>query len=243
MIILIILNIILFVGNKKPEKLETFNESGDREEIDEGEVLASPEKNPNFYPKKAVANLKPGQRFFVLNGQNLFPAYPFPSFNAIPHGIEPLKYEQAPPHQEFLPQQQIPTFDQQYPYFLRNPVHYTQNEQFQGQNVAALHQPQSAPFAHQPQEGFPGFPFSSGTGELPLQKLEAKQNDKNTEGNTPLNENYDSQYLVGGSISKVPLRYYQYETSALTPENDDSVVVDAKQQNSEKKHASTKGTP
>lgn len=227
---------------KKPEKLETFNE-----DAGEQEILATADRNPNLLPKKSVSSLKPGQRFFVLNGQNLFPSYPVHTFNGIPQGVEPLKYEQAP-QQDFLPQQQqIPAYEQflqtqqQYPFYLRSPINYAHNElnsQLPSQNVISLNQPQDfkaneAPqqFSFTQQESYPAFPYSSAGN---LQKLETREKDPGS----GLNENYNSEYLVGGSISKVPLKYYQYETTRLGPENDDSVVIDAKDQ-SEKKPTSS----
>ncbi|KAG5889595.1 hypothetical protein JTB14_024016 [Gonioctena quinquepunctata] len=66
---------------RKPEKLETFDESkGDYpfKTAGEADVLEAADKNPQFINGNA---LKPGYRFFVLNGDNLFQNIPnFPNY-------------------------------------------------------------------------------------------------------------------------------------------------------------------
>ncbi|KAF5273644.1 hypothetical protein FQR65_LT04644 [Abscondita terminalis] len=61
----------------RPQKIETFDEVESGEEVDD---LEQAEKIPNnFYPKKAFPNrpvLKPGQQFFILNGNTLFSNVP-----------------------------------------------------------------------------------------------------------------------------------------------------------------------
>ncbi|KAK4879224.1 hypothetical protein RN001_007370 [Aquatica leii] len=61
----------------RPQRIETFDEVESGEEVDDFEQA---EKNPNnFYPKKAFPNrpvLKPGQQFFILNGNTLFSNVP-----------------------------------------------------------------------------------------------------------------------------------------------------------------------
>lgn len=142
-----------------------------------------------------------------------------------------------PQQQQQQQQQQIPGFEQylqtqqQYPFFLRSPINYAHNElnsQLPSQNVVSLNQPQDfKTFA--PQETYPAFPYAP-------QQYEARENEKNPEAG---NENYSSEYLVGGSISKVPLKYYQYETTRIGPETDDSVVIDAKSQDEKKSSLSS----
>lgn len=68
------------------------------------------------------------------------------------------------------------------------------------------------PFLLQQQGFYPGF-----------ERLQQEQRQQQEEKKAA-----DTEYLVGGNISKVPLRYYQYETTRVAAEGDDSVVVDAK---------------
>ncbi|XP_044266653.1 uncharacterized protein LOC123012659 [Tribolium madens] len=86
-------------GDKKPEKLETFDEiDNSKKQATEAEVLAAADRNPAFNTR---TNLRPGQRFFILNGQPLFSNFPYN--NQIYPGINPnLKYAQVTPN--FVPQ-------------------------------------------------------------------------------------------------------------------------------------------
>ncbi|KYB27727.1 uncharacterized protein LOC658244 [Tribolium castaneum] len=86
-------------GEKKPEKLETFDEpDNSKKQATEAEVLAAADRNPAFNTRP---NLRPGQRFFILNGQPLFSNFPYN--NQIYPGINPnLKYAQVAP--SFVPQ-------------------------------------------------------------------------------------------------------------------------------------------
>ncbi|KAL3281230.1 hypothetical protein HHI36_004444 [Cryptolaemus montrouzieri] len=107
----------------KPEKLETFNETPAATEADGLEETEKPQpqpKTPNVDP------IKPGHRYFVLNGQPLF-NYPFSLYQ--PQSINPedvLKYSQTFPNsgpQEVpvpvIPAAQNPAF--QNPQLLQNP--------------------------------------------------------------------------------------------------------------------------
>lgn len=135
-------------SDKKPEKLETFNEPAKETDKTQGageqEFLASADKYPNPLLKKTTTSLKPGQRFFILNGQPLFSNYPFqPYSNNERIELKPTLSAQAQANQdfplyrqdEFLPQsfEQFPGFSQQSSvlplgqsalpnYFLRNSV-------------------------------------------------------------------------------------------------------------------------
>ncbi|XP_068904936.1 uncharacterized protein [Tenebrio molitor] len=83
-------------GESKPEKLETFNEDDNsKKQGTEADVLAAADRNPAFNPK---TNLRPGQRFFILNGQPLFSNFPYN--NQLYPGVHPsvnLKYAQIAP--------------------------------------------------------------------------------------------------------------------------------------------------
>ncbi|XP_057653101.1 uncharacterized protein LOC130891978 [Diorhabda carinulata] len=70
----------------KPEKLETFNEDRfdpiPKSAGGEGEVFEQSDRKP--YPQSPNRdNLKPGQRFFILNGQPLYQNYP-PNYPELP---------------------------------------------------------------------------------------------------------------------------------------------------------------
>lgn len=59
-------------SGRKPEKIETFNEGKEYPtKVSTEEIPSIPEEKPIF-PK---TNLRPGQRFFILNGQPLFDNY------------------------------------------------------------------------------------------------------------------------------------------------------------------------
>nr|XP_022914102.1 uncharacterized protein LOC111424700 [Onthophagus taurus] len=72
------------VQGKTPEKLESFGE-GPEFSSGEAEVLAAADR---------TQNLKPGQRFFILNGQPLFSNYPLPQFSNSPYQPTPERYGQ-----------------------------------------------------------------------------------------------------------------------------------------------------
>ncbi|KAK9709400.1 hypothetical protein QE152_g26637 [Popillia japonica] len=92
---------------RKPEKLETFDEKPEIEQPTAGEVdvLASADRTLGRTP-----SLKPGHRFFILNGQPLFSNYPLPQFANSP--FQPSGNEFAPVDREFY------TFRQHGPPFL-----------------------------------------------------------------------------------------------------------------------------
>ncbi|XP_063903118.1 uncharacterized protein LOC135122691 isoform X2 [Zophobas morio] len=81
-------------GEKRPEKIETFNEDDNtKKQATEADVLAAADRNPAFNP---TTNLRPGQRFFILNGQPLFSNFPYN--NQIYPGVQSnvnLKYAQT----------------------------------------------------------------------------------------------------------------------------------------------------
>lgn len=72
----------LTLAGRKPEKLETFDEKPEIERPTTGEadVLASADRTLGRMPA-----LKPGHRFFILNGQPLFSNYPLPQFADSPY--------------------------------------------------------------------------------------------------------------------------------------------------------------
>ncbi|KAJ8918416.1 hypothetical protein NQ315_008113 [Exocentrus adspersus] len=89
---------------KKPEKLETFNEGkfeNPSKSAGEADVLAAADRNPQLFPG---FNLKPGHRFFILNGEDLFTNYPVVPGNR----EEILKYSQNQPEQLPFPFYQQP---------------------------------------------------------------------------------------------------------------------------------------
>ncbi|KAJ8956869.1 hypothetical protein NQ318_014285, partial [Aromia moschata] len=91
---------------RKPEKLETFNE--DRFDYPTGkageaDVLAAADRNPQLIPS-TYPSLKPGHRFFILNGEDLFTGFPFRSGPDV--NLKYAQPEQLPTYQpEILPQQ------------------------------------------------------------------------------------------------------------------------------------------
>lgn len=133
----------------KPEKLETFDEKPEnfQPDLENADI----DRNPS-YPKTALPGLKPGQRFFILNGQPLFSNYPVhPSFinqpsyqpNTRLYYQQPQEFSKIPPPQ---PLQQNPIED----FFLRNAVtgeisnvrpNYIQPELTIPQNFISLNQP------------------------------------------------------------------------------------------------------
>lgn len=72
-------------SESKPEKIETFNEDGFNpipKSAGEGDVLEQADRKP--YPHSPNRDsLKPGQRFFILNGQPLYQNYPL-SYQEVP---------------------------------------------------------------------------------------------------------------------------------------------------------------
>lgn len=161
-----VFSIPLFTA-KKPEKLETFNESertpDKLPENREQGVLQNTDKNPSLVLRNSAPSLKPGQRFFILNGQPLFSNYQFQPYGAggESQNAQPLSdryaYTQAnqnlPVYSEsvsqFLPQnfnsapEQFSSLDQQshsllsqFPFSLRNSVSsQTSDVNGYGQNV------------------------------------------------------------------------------------------------------------
>nr|XP_023015356.1 uncharacterized protein LOC111504876 [Leptinotarsa decemlineata] len=95
----------------KPEKLETFNEGKNEypfKPAGEADVLAAADKNPQFINTNA---LRPGHRFFILNGNDLFQNYPnVPNYPG--EANVGLKYAQQPDSQyqqpEVFQKQQLP---------------------------------------------------------------------------------------------------------------------------------------
>ncbi|XP_045469951.1 uncharacterized protein LOC123677467 [Harmonia axyridis] len=105
---------------KKPEKLETFNETPTATEADDLEGKQTPQAEPKI-PNTNVADPNPGHRYFFLNGQSLF-NYPFSLY--LPQNVNPedvLKYTQNYPKSrpQEVPVPVIPAF---------------QNPQFQAPN-------------------------------------------------------------------------------------------------------------
>ncbi|XP_018570314.1 uncharacterized protein LOC108910241 [Anoplophora glabripennis] len=83
---------------RKPEKLETFNEGKfeyPTKSAGEADVLAAGDRNPQLIPG---TSLKPGHRFFILNGEDLFTNFPLPNNRELN-----LKYTQNQPEQIQLP--------------------------------------------------------------------------------------------------------------------------------------------
>ncbi|KAJ8976888.1 hypothetical protein NQ317_016487 [Molorchus minor] len=88
---------------RTPEKLETFNEDKFEYPVRAGgDSVATPNQNPQLIPQP---NLKPGHRFFILNGEDLF-TYPFQSDPQVN-----LKYDQ--PEQIPIAAYQQPQIPQQ----------------------------------------------------------------------------------------------------------------------------------
>lgn len=136
---------ILVAEEKKPEKLETFDEDNSKKQATEAEVLAAADRNPAFNTR---TNLRPGQRFFILNGQPLFSNFPYN--NQIYPGINPnLKFSQVTP--SFIPQTPTKNISPYQNVLFRNtPVENLQNTQkfspsaFQNsypENLVLLNQP------------------------------------------------------------------------------------------------------
>lgn len=74
-----------FPASIKPEKLETFNEGKNEipnKTAGEGDLSDEANKNAPAFPQ--TTNLKPGQRFFVLNGESLFENYASPEYPGSP---------------------------------------------------------------------------------------------------------------------------------------------------------------
>lgn len=210
---------------KKPEKLETFNEK-ETPEATEQDILQASDKNPNLLLKNS---LKPGQRFFVLNGQPLYPNYPFSPYSGKTEQAD-FAYQQP---EQSLGQNQAPLEG----YFLRNSVTGQISDvntnyvpQSTPQNYVSLNQPQdykeggyirtTAVFP-QFHEGFSAYPYAKGTGALEFEKLEQ---------------------LAGRNFENVPLNYFRYDTANTgVDNNDDTVVIDAKVQNDGAPNANSQG--
>lgn len=87
-----------YILARKPEKLETFNEGKfeyPTKFAGEADVLEAADRNPQLIPG---TSLKPGHRFFILNGEDLFTNFPLPNNREIN-----LKYAQNQPEQIQLP--------------------------------------------------------------------------------------------------------------------------------------------
>lgn len=179
--------LFLFSGSeRKPEKLETFNESpkeSDKSSPSEGEqeVLASADKYPNPLLKKTATSLKPGQRFFILNGQPLFSNYPFQPYSNERVELKPTLSAQSNQEfplyrqDEFLPQsfEQFPSFGQPQTsglptlgqtalpnYFLRNAVTgqiSDVNGNYAGKSDFSAQLPQNFVSLNQPQDFKDGY--------------------------------------------------------------------------------------
>ncbi|RZC37931.1 uncharacterized protein BDFB_001423 [Asbolus verrucosus] len=195
-------------GGSRPEKLETFNEGdSSKRQATEAEVLAAADRNPAFNTR---TNLRPGQRFFILNGQPLFSNYPYNNQLYPPVN---LKYTQPAP--AFVPQ---PKNISPYQNLLINnePLNIpTQRANFQQsypENLVLLNQP----------GGFQDdFLFRS---PLPLNLAQTKDaNDK---------PQPREEFNGGGSFGLLQLQ----ETSE---QDNEAVVVDAKGQQDESNNAET----
>lgn len=89
--------------------METFNEGKfefPTKSAGEADVLAAADRNPQLVPG---TSLKPGHRFFILNGEDLFTNFPLPNNKELN-----LKYAQSQPEQIQLPlYPQSQSFDKQ----------------------------------------------------------------------------------------------------------------------------------
>ncbi|CAG9771268.1 unnamed protein product [Ceutorhynchus assimilis] len=95
----------------KPEKLETFNEPN------------QPEQKPQEgqYPQLNTGNLRPGQRFFILNGDSMYNNYPF-------EAVQPnFKYTNVESYPQTAPSG-----------FAQEPPQYLQDDRYQQQSITSL---------------------------------------------------------------------------------------------------------
>lgn len=223
----------------KPEKLETFDEKPENEAKPAGDPNTK-NKTPTT-PKNALPRtpLKPGQRFFILNGQPLFANYP----------IHPTYLNQPAfqPHTRFAPnffssgfskvhplhhQIQLPVTD----YFLKNSIAGDLSQKYpQSPNFLPLTQPldykQNYDFLSTLQ-----YPLAfSGDHNLPTLKLTEKAEKFQPETNVkhyglePIVVTDQTNYEIKNT--NIPgLDYFRYNTNAKDTV-DDTVVIEAKGQN------------
>ncbi|KAK5645834.1 hypothetical protein RI129_004298 [Pyrocoelia pectoralis] len=138
-----------FYQSAQPERIETFDEPVSASEQDD---LEEAEKIPNnFFPKKAFPArpiLKPGQQFFILNGNTLFSNVPVPE-PQIPRQVYQQPQQQQPIYHQpqFLPQPEKPQI-------VLQPVTKQGENYVSLNNVADFRQPapiQFLPYPNQPQ--------------------------------------------------------------------------------------------